>query len=410
MREGSRGIWRKHPIALPLMIIWVTGAVGFLGYIIYNHTIREKRLHNYPSHVASPLRKALYYTEIDLKPAEALKWYKKALIVADQLEMDPFSDEVLGIRLRVTAMLEQAGLTKGAIGMLEKIQTDCQQWVENGRRKQMIVDKERSSKKSPKPSSDPEAVEAERQVRESEVREEIQRSKVMKKVVGVRIKLAELYSTDGVHQMDKAENALTSAVEASVTELQRRRSLNLPVNSEAGQDFTNLTEIATAYTELADLYVKQSKNDLAAILYMQALSMIKEDEGKSTTCAQVVLLNNVASQMAEQAQKPGSSATSSVNTPDGQPISRTQLLNAADQWARKALDVAVHIKPPVRNEECDQACLTAMFNIGEIAIIQGDKAAARQCYQDVRSLASRLGFEEGVQRADEALRSLKNQK
>jgi tetratricopeptide (TPR) repeat protein len=366
------------------------------------------RYSRYPPEVAERLRRAVYYTEIDLSPPLALKWYKEALIVADQLDMHPFSDEVLGIRLNIAMMLEKAGLAKAAIEVLEKTQADCKAWVENGRRRQMIRDRERAGRVA-SGTVDPVQMESEQEILKAEEKDNQLRDTIMKKVVGMGIKVAELYSSEYVRDTEKAEKALVDSVNTSVTELRRRRDMNLPVTKEGGDTFMNLAEIATAYSELADLYSKQGKHDLAATLYMHALGLIKEEEGESTTCVQVVLLNNVSSQMAEHAQNPDRYLASTQEL-HGPPMSRDQLLDAAAQWAKKALDVAAHIKPPTRDGDCDLACQIAAYNLGEIAEMQTNFEEARKYYREARNLASRISFEEGITKAEEALKRLKDRK
>ena len=41
---------------------------------------------------------------------EALKYYKQALQVSQELQMDPFSDEILGVKIQIAAMLEKSEL------------------------------------------------------------------------------------------------------------------------------------------------------------------------------------------------------------------------------------------------------------------------------------------------------------
>lgn len=394
---------------MPLGVLFALSTSGFLTYLIYDHVTRvNPKYGRYPPEVAEPLRRAVYYTEIDLSPPLALRWYKQALIVAEQLEMHPFSDEVLGIRLNIAMMLEKAGLAKAAIEILEKIQADCQAWVQNGRRRQMIRDRERAGNTASRTVGS-EQMKLEQEILKAEEMDDQMRDTIMKKVVGMGVKLAELYSSEYVQDMEKAENALVNSVNTSVTELRRRRDLNLPVSKYAGDTFMNLTEIATAYTELADLYSRQGKHDLAATLYMYALGLIKEEEGESTTCAQVVLLNNVSSQMAEQLQNPDLRPTSPHKF-HGSSMAHDQLLDAAARWAKKALDVAAYIKPPARDGSCDLACQAATYNLGEIAEMQNNFQEAGKHYTNARILARRMNFEEGITKADEALKRLKNRK
>lgn len=406
--EAKKGIWRKHPVLLPSMILFILTTIGTGFYFVYDYVAHMKpRFDRYPKPVSDMLRKAIYYTEIDLQPTQALAWYKQAMVVAAKVGMHPFSDEVLGIQFQIAAMLERAGMAKAAAEILEKVRGDCEEFVVNGRRKKMIREKEREIAKKNRrggaAETDAESVGKEMEKEESEDK---MRDEVMKKVQGMWLKLAELYGSDYINNADKMENALIQAVTVSRDELQRRKDLKLPVSDDQGKGFINLTHVATAYNELADFYVKKGKSNLAMTLYMQALSLLKEDQDpdQQATCAQVVLLNNISSQMAQQAQQP------SIPRADtgGPPLSHEQLLHAASEWAKKALEVAAHIKPPVRDEECDQGCLVATYNLGEIAEMQENYRDARELYQTARKLAIDLKFEDGLKKADEALKRLKD--
>ena len=408
--EAKKDIWRKHPILVPSLIGFIIVTIGTGVYIVYDHfTNVEPRFAKYPKPVSDSLRRAIYYTEIDLQPMKALSWYKHSLSVADNLEMHPFSDEVLGIRFQIAAMLEKAGLIKTAIDVLEKARADCEEWVTTGRRRKLIRDRERAVGKQDDMQGAAGSEETNgdnNMAQDTELNEDKLRDEVMKKVQGTWLKLAELYSRDHVRDMEKTENALIQAVDVGRTELQRRIDLKLPVSREEGSRFVNRTHVATAYNELADFYAKGGKNNLASSLYMQALALIKQEEPDSATCAQVSLLNNISSQMAEQAQ----ARELPKQAPGTPPLSHDQLLQAASEWAKKALDVAAQIKPPNRDAECDQSCLTATYNLGEIAEMQENYTEARMFYQSAKKLATDLQSGEGVERANEALKRLKDAK
>ncbi|KAI5299475.1 hypothetical protein KEM56_003217, partial [Ascosphaera pollenicola] len=70
--------------------------LGLIGYVAYDRVTRiEPRLSKFPPEVAEQLRRAVYFTEIDKKPLEALQLFRNALVIADHIGMHPFSDEVL---------------------------------------------------------------------------------------------------------------------------------------------------------------------------------------------------------------------------------------------------------------------------------------------------------------------------
>ncbi|KAI5298586.1 hypothetical protein KEM55_003218, partial [Ascosphaera atra] len=137
MRDNLQDGWRRRwesPYQYGFSIAFITTLLGLIGYVVYDRVTRiEPGLSKYPREVADPLRRAVYFVEIDKQPVKALLLFKDALQVADKIGMHPFSDEVLGIRLKAVDVLEQNELTNAAIEMLERIEQDCSQWVQAGR-------------------------------------------------------------------------------------------------------------------------------------------------------------------------------------------------------------------------------------------------------------------------------------
>jgi tetratricopeptide (TPR) repeat protein len=411
-REASKGIFRKNPILLPLAILSVIGGIGIFTYISYVELTRvQPQYHNFPQPVAESLRSAVYYTEIDLNPIKALNHYKEALRRAIDLGMHPFSDEVMGIKLQVAMMLEKAGLVKGAIEVLERTKNDTIKWVEEGRAAETATEKKDAKSPAPAKTTPDNVVvkegaiqDAEEELKKMQEFEARQRDKALKKVVGMEMKLAELYSSDHIQEDKKAEAAQVAAVELCLKEMHRRHNLGLPVGGGAGDAnsdaWLNMTEIATALAELASTYTAKDRHELAMPLYLRALEMLRVAEGDSPSCKQVTLLNDVASAMVGQVQLPASPRAQQ------QAISREQTIEAARLWAQKSLDVAARIQPPVRDDECDITCVAATYNLGEIAELQNKPDVAKQRYTEARSLADGLGYEDGVGMADAALKRL----
>jgi hypothetical protein len=112
-----------------------------------------------------------------------------------------------------------------------------------------------------------------------------------------------------------------------------------------------------------------------------------------------MLVNNLSISLAQQ---------DPPSTPGQAPVSRPALVANAREWAKKALAVAAKIQPPERTEECDVGCAVATHNLGEFAEMDGDIAEARRRYQEAKSLAQVVGFQEGVTNADTALNRLGN--
>lgn len=143
----------------------------------------------YPEPVAAKLRRALYYTNYDVQPQNALKYYRQALSLADEMGLDPFSDEMLGVKIQVAAFYEKMHHYQGAIDVLERVRADCIEWMEKLGGK---------------------------------VGNEGKRTRVLGKTVGISVKLGELYANEYVAEREKAEEKLVWAVTALLREQRRR--------------------------------------------------------------------------------------------------------------------------------------------------------------------------------------------
>lgn len=308
-------------------------------------------------------------------------------------------------------MLEKAGLVKPAIDVLERTKVEALSWVDDVRKEKSLQSKEAAlvpggnkAEEDKVVVDDPEILEEQKRIKELEEYEYRQQDKTLKKAVGIQMKLAELYSSDYIQDEKKAEQAQVAAVELSLKEMHRRQALGLPVGgasrNENSDAWLNLTEMATALTDLATTYVTQEKYELAMPLYLRALDILRVDEGNSPTCKQVTLLNGVATAMAGQAQRPVRQQQQQ------QPVPREQTIDAAKKWAQKAIDVAARIQPPVRDDDCDLSCVAATYNLGELAEMQGKREEAVKRYRETKSLAVRLGFEDAIAMADGALKRM----
>ncbi|GAB7350104.1 hypothetical protein MBLNU459_g0770t1 [Dothideomycetes sp. NU459] len=355
--ELAKDLWRRHPYTVSLAaacILFASGCIVYANYLYSQYIIAA--FHKYPEPVAQKLRKALYFTNTDLQPKEALKFYKQALEVANELGMDPFSNEIIGVKVQVAALMEKCQNYPKAIEVLEILKRDCLRWeVELG-------GLERNKEK---------------------------RTRVLKQTIAVSIKLGELYSNEYVKEPKAAEERLVWAVEATLREKQRREAAGI---TDGEGEWMSNDEMGASMEALAHNYEEQDKHYLATPLFLQALSLKPTED-----CHSVVLMNNLSISLAQQ-QPPLDSATA--------PPDRTAMVENARQWAQKALDVAAQIKPPVRDEECDYGCAVALHNLGEFAEMNNNVAQAKKMYNEAASLAKAIGFSEGVTNSQKALRRI----
>lgn len=353
-----------------VMIAIGAGGLIYANYIYKTYIIGA--FHNYPEEVAQKLRKALFYTNMELQPQEAIKYYRQALEVAQEVGMDPFSDEIMGVKIQVAKLMEDVQQNHRAIEVLERMRIDNLAWLEQ------VGNLEHKKK---------------------------QRTNVLAKTIAICVKLGDLYGSPAIWDRDMAQERLVWAVEASLKEGQRRQNEN--VKEEAEGPWLTDEEMGASLESLAHGYEAKDQHYLATPLFLQALSLYPNKD-----CHTVVLMNNLASSLAQQspaaAREAQAFATSQniKERPAGPAVTRETMVANAKTWAQKALDVAATIKPPLRNEECDMGCAVAMHNLGEFAEMSKDVELAKKKYEEAISLSRAIGFEEGVEQSSARLRDL----
>lgn len=372
---NARTLFRNHPFSVTLAVIIILGGTATLGYANYFYqTYIIGAFHKYPEPVAQKLRRALYFTNTDLQPQEALKYYKQALQVAEEMEMDPFSDEIIGVKIQVAFLMEKVSQWHKAIEVLERVRNDNLKWIE------LFGNLEHNK---------------------------VRRTNILAKTIAISVKLGELYGHPTIYDRDMAEERLVWAVEASLKEQQRRQS-NQVSEEDEGKWLTN-EEIGASLESLAHSYEAKDLHYLATPLFLQALSLYPAQD-----CHSVVLMNNLASSLAQQSPRAARAAQTYATSrditekPAGPVATKEMMLQNAKTWAHKALEVAAHIRPPLRTEECDIGCAVATHNLGEFAEMSQDVAEATRRYKEAISLSRAVGFHEGVENGSARLRELGN--
>lgn len=109
--------------------------------------------------------------------------------MADELGVDPFSDEILGVKIQIAAMFEKIENYQRAIDVLEIVRRDCLRWMDE------LGDKHWNDGK---------------------------RTRVLAKTIAISVKLGDLYAGDQVLNKEAAEERLVWAVETALKEKHRR--------------------------------------------------------------------------------------------------------------------------------------------------------------------------------------------
>lgn len=193
------------------------GAAGYAVYMYFNYFYAEQ-FTKYPPDVAKSLRRALYYSNHQLDPQLALKYYKLAIEQCNANGLDPFSDEVVGIKIQLAAWLEKIGNVKGAIHVLDLVLAENKKWL------RMVEANPEKLPRAPVPGT----VVGEGQTQQTITKEDFEqwiwssRNRVLAKTCQISIKLGELYADDQVLDKDKSHEYLTWGVETSLKEFRRR--------------------------------------------------------------------------------------------------------------------------------------------------------------------------------------------
>ncbi|KAF2193722.1 hypothetical protein K469DRAFT_712509 [Zopfia rhizophila CBS 207.26] len=367
--ESFKNEHKKSPVLFPVAIggILLVSAIGVFYIPYYYQNFIVKPYHNFPEPVAKKLRRAVFYSSgshMDIR--EANKYFRQALQVANEIGMDPFSDEILGVKIAISAVFESAGQYKLACDVLEIMRTDCLRWVDD------LGDKHWNDGK---------------------------RSRVLKRAVEFNVKLAELYNTKYMNEPEEAEKRLVEAVETTLKEKNRREK----EGTKPGEgDWMTDEEVGATLESLGHHYEQNNAHYLATPLFLQALTLCPPK-----SCHGVVLMNNLSTCLAQQTPPPSSSTSTPSSFPNSSSPSRAILVDHARQWADKALARAATITPSDRNEECDIGCATATHNLGEFFEMEGKAREARQKYEEAESLSKAIGFAEGEVNARAGLKRVK---
>jgi hypothetical protein len=172
--------------------IAVVGGMAVLYVPWYYKNVIIKPYHNFPEPVAKKLRKAIFYSRgktLDLR--EANKHFRQALALADEMGMDPFSDEIMGVKYTIAALFEESNHYSLAVDVLEIMRNDCQRWVDEFSQNHFTNGN---------------------------------RSRVMRNMIQINVKLAQLYDIRYVNEPENGEKRLVEAVDMALREKQRRET------------------------------------------------------------------------------------------------------------------------------------------------------------------------------------------
>ncbi|OTA96368.1 hypothetical protein M434DRAFT_116655 [Hypoxylon sp. CO27-5] len=403
--QSLRSVFRQSPEELVIAIILlcaVTGICIYVGYAYFSY-FQSRQFTRFPPQIAKSLRRALYYSNYAPDPKLALKYYKIALEQCSEAGLDPFSDEVMGLKIQLAAWFEKIGSYRNSIEVLESLLRDSKKWVEVMEKsvRDGLVDNSGRlvGVPKPQPSTGEEGGESEKHT----IPENLwaKRTRILGKSVGISVKLGELYSNEHVLQGDSAGEHLVWAVETVLKELQRRQVEGV---KEGEGDWMTPEQIGGALEALGNHYESKSQYYLSAPLFLQAISL-----SPPNSCHTAVLMNNLAISLAQQPVQ-GPLEPSQISQASGSNVAarptRSTLLASARSWALQAQKTAEKVQGEDRTDECDEACAVALCNLGDIAAMAGDIDEARRRFNESLSLSRRIAFEQGTIQAQDGLQRL----
>ncbi|KIX98291.1 uncharacterized protein Z520_05592 [Fonsecaea multimorphosa CBS 102226] len=344
----------KHPILFPLMLFGSTASVILLIIMAYDQWRREKKGTSvYPPAVEDQLRLALHYTHISPDPETASKYFMQAIKKAEEVGMDPYSKDTVGIRVRFSQMLEEFGHVKAAIEILDGISSDLEQ-------KLAELDQAQSSVKPDTPSKlDPETADL--------------RANMIKGIVKLKIKISSLYESDYLQNPTMAKQVLSDAVGLVVKETK-----NPQVNTFTEDNGAGLTtgEIAAMLSQMGDLYATSGEEENAIQLYMLTLQPLRASCNGTRSCKEVQVLSNIASAMDMALKKPNAKINGKPATKDTLAAGR----RAALRWADQAIATVDAVGSEERDEICTAALISAQMTRADLLLDNGDKVKAREAF------------------------------
>jgi hypothetical protein len=157
--------------------------------------LRNWVFHTVPESVAKPMRKALFFSSIRPDPQRAMKFYREALFAAQEANMHPLDQRVLGIKLQIAHYFEDTLQSYlNAIKVYENTYKECVEWLDR---------------------------EGEQHYKTGH------RSRILAAQVRMAIKLGQLYSAGHIGRYDDAEDIMTNAGEIVVMERLRREKVGV---------------------------------------------------------------------------------------------------------------------------------------------------------------------------------------
>ncbi|KEF54354.1 uncharacterized protein A1O9_09520 [Exophiala aquamarina CBS 119918] len=320
----------------------------------YDEYKRETtQLTPYPLPVEQRLRLALHYTHISPDPETASGYFVDAIKKAEELGMDPYSKEFVGIRIRFSEMLETFGHMRAAIEILNDVTMEFEQRLAE-------LDEGRS------PAGE---------VVTDELRTDL-RQQLVKTVVQAKVKLSSMWESEYMQDSNMAKQTLSDAVGLIVKETKDPQLNGFTDDNSAG---LSTGEIAAILSQMGDLYATTGEEANAVQVYMLALQPLRQACNGSKSCKEVQVLSNIASTMDVALKKPNAKVNGKPVTESSAAAARKAIL----KWADQAIGTAEAVRPEDRDSICELALLSAQMTRADILLDNGEKAKSREAFSSL---------------------------
>lgn len=203
---------------IPSSLAGCFGAVLYTVYMYFAYFYAEQ-FTRYPPDVAQSLRRALYYSNHQQDPELALKYYKLALEQCAANRLDPFSDDVTGIKIQLASWFEnKLHDMKSAIKVLDIVLGEHKEWLAK------FETSPETLLFAPLPGTVVGDGDSARTITKKDFEHWLwsSRNRVLLKAVQISIKLGELNAHDQILDMDKSHDHLIWGLETALKESQRR--------------------------------------------------------------------------------------------------------------------------------------------------------------------------------------------
>lgn len=392
---AARDIWRKNPIVLPVAILSIVGAGAFLVYAFYFQTMEiNTRMSRFPEPVAKELRKALYFTEVNMEPQKAIEHYRAALKASHEVGLHPYSDEVIGIKLQAADMYVRAGYHQQAIHLLSRTGVEALRWVNRSRRRLAAGMPGKDLSKHPEPNVQelfgPSVEDYEIQYNMT--------TRVVKKLIGIHLLVADIFDDEYIRDPHEAFSSRQAALRTFTQEVKDREKRGLPPTAtpEEGDSWLNAEEASHTMSDVGSTMLRVGRAEKALELLMPAVAILRQVEGKDISCRQVVLLSNIAAAMFDHRH----SEEEAKKMPE---YSVEKQMKSSKDWALKALEVSKLIQEDRRDDECDMGCAAAADVLSAIAEWQGADDEARKWLLEEKRYCEAAKYVNGVKVSSQML-------